>query len=266
MSDTLVFLKLGGSLITDKGKPHTPRLDVLERLAREIAEAHRQDPRLHLLLGHGSGSYGHVAARQHQTREGVSSEEDWQGFVKVWRQAAELDQLVLAALAKAELPALVFSPSAMIISRGGRVETWNLEPVRSALSHGLLPVIYGDVVFDQELGGTILSTEELFGYLAPRLKPLRLLFAGYEPGVWADYPANTTLLSEITPSSFAHIQAGLKGSAAPDVTGGMLDKVQQILSMSDKLPGLQTSIFSGETPGNVRQALLGEMLGTQVHS
>jgi isopentenyl phosphate kinase len=29
----LYFLKLGGSLITDKDQPHTPRLDVIRRLA-----------------------------------------------------------------------------------------------------------------------------------------------------------------------------------------------------------------------------------------
>jgi isopentenyl phosphate kinase len=265
VSNRLVFLKLGGSLITVKDQPHTPRLDVLERLASEIAEARRQDSNLHLLLGHGSGSFGHMVARQYQTREGVSSQQDWLGFVEVWRQAAELNQLVLAALQKAGLPALAFSPSAMVTARGGRVETWNLEPLRSALAHGLLPVIYGDVVFDQELGGTILSTEELFSYLAQKMKPQELLFAGYEPGVWADYPANTTLLSEITPSSFPHIATGLSGSAATDVTGGMIDKVQQILHMIEKVPGLRALILSGETPANIHRALLGETLGSRVH-
>ncbi len=33
----MIFLKLGGSLITDKTRDNTPRLEVIHRLARELA-------------------------------------------------------------------------------------------------------------------------------------------------------------------------------------------------------------------------------------
>ena len=62
------FLKLGGSLITDKRQPETPRMDVIERLAQEIAAARAANPSLQLVLGHGSGSFGHIYARQYGTR------------------------------------------------------------------------------------------------------------------------------------------------------------------------------------------------------
>ena len=38
-ADELVFLKLGGSLITDKAREATPRSDAIRRVAREIASA-----------------------------------------------------------------------------------------------------------------------------------------------------------------------------------------------------------------------------------
>jgi isopentenyl phosphate kinase len=265
MSSRLVFLKLGGSLITVKNQPHTPRLEVLERLALEIAAARTQDQDLQILLGHGSGSFGHFPAREYKTRMGVNSANDWKGFIEVWRQAAELNHLVMLALERANLPAITFPPSAMITAREGKVDTWNLDSLLTALEQGLLPVIYGDVVFDKVLGGTILSTEELFTYLACRMKPTKLLLAGLQPGVWADYPDNTRLLTEITPLSFPHIEAGLTGSAATDVTGGMDDKVRQIVSMVGELPGLRAMIFSGEAPGNVHCSLLGEVMGTVIH-
>jgi isopentenyl phosphate kinase len=264
MNARLVFLKLGGSLITVKNQPHTPRLDMLERLAREIAEARAQNQDLQILLGHGSGSFGHVPASKYKTRMGVKSAEDWIGFIEVWRQAAELNHLVMLALEKAKLPAIAFPPSAMIIARDGKVATWDQDPIRTALERGLLPVIYGDVVFDTMLGGTILSTEDLFVHLAPRLQPNQLLFAGLQPGVWADFPDNTRLLPEITPTSFSRIEAGLKASAATDVTGGMADKVHQIMSLVEEAPGLRGFIFSGESAGNVRRSLLGEVLGTVI--
>ena len=262
MTERLVFLKLGGSLITVKDQPHTPRVNVLARLVQEIAEALAQDRELHLLLGHGSGSFGHMAASQYHTRLGVKSAEEWQGFTEVWRHAAALNHLVMGALSQARLPAIAFPPSAMVMARGRQVAQWNLEPLRAALDKGLLPVVYGDVTFDTQLGGTILSTEDLFSHLAPQLKPSQLLFAGLEPGVWADFPLCQHLLDKITPTSFSQASSGLKGSSATDVTGGMLDKVRQVIGLVGELPGLKGMIFSGEVAGNVHRALLGEQLGT----
>ncbi|MCX6065672.1 MAG: hypothetical protein NT121_07955, partial [Chloroflexi bacterium] len=60
----LVFLKLGGSLITDKTLPYTPRLDKLADLASQIAAA-LSTRQLSLVLGHGSGSFGHIAAKKY---------------------------------------------------------------------------------------------------------------------------------------------------------------------------------------------------------
>jgi isopentenyl phosphate kinase len=207
-----------------------------------------------------------VPASKYRTRLGVKSAEEWLGFAEVWHQAAELNHLVVQALEEAEIPALAFPPSAMVISRGGRVEAWNPEPLKRTLRQGLLPVTHGDVVFDTQLGGTILSTEDLFSYLAGQLRPGRLLFAGSQPGVWEDFPANTRLLAEITPASFQEIEARLRGSAATDVTGGMADKVRQIMAMVEAIPSLEAIVFSGEAPGNVSRALLGENLGTSIHA
>jgi isopentenyl phosphate kinase len=266
MSRKLVFLKLGGSLITVKNQPHTARLDVLERLAKEIAVARSQDPDLQIILGHGSGSFGHFPASKYKTRLGVKTPEEWTGFIEVWREATELNHLVLKALENTNLPALAFPPLAMVVAHQGKVAAWNLDTLLRALGEGLLPVIHGDVVFDAELGGTILSTEDLFTYLAYQLSPVQILFAGNQPGVWADFPDNKSLLAEITPGSLEQIETRLRGSAATDVTGGMADKVRQGLSLVEAIPGLKASIFSGEIPGNVQRALLGEAVGTAIRS
>ena len=67
----LVLLKLGGSLITDKTRPYTARLDKLADVATQIARALHADPELSLVLGHGSGSFGHTAAKKYKTRDGT---------------------------------------------------------------------------------------------------------------------------------------------------------------------------------------------------
>ena len=257
-TNSLIFLKLGGSLITDKATAHTARPETLARLAGEIAEALAAEPGLRLVLGHGSGSFGHVPAKKYATRQGVHTPEQWRGFVEVWQEARSLNQIVMAALQAAGLEAVAFPPSAAVTARDGRVAAWDLGPLEAALAHGLLPVVYGDVVFDTLRGGTILSTEDLFEHLAPRLRPGRLLLAGLEAGVWADYPACTRLLREVTPGSLEGIAAGLGGAQAADVTGGMESKVRQALALVQAVEGLEGLIFSGEEAGNVRRALIGE--------
>ena len=262
----LIFLKLGGSLITDKVSPHTPRPTTLARLAQEIAAGLAQRPHLGLLLGHGSGSFGHVPAGKYATRQGVHTPREWLGFAEVWREAAELNRLVMAALHAAGLPAVAFPPSGAVIARDGQVSTWELFPLKHALAAGLLPVVYGDVVFDEQRGGTILSTEDLFMHLARALRPRRMLLAGFEPGVWADYPACTRLVDEISPVNYPQLQASLGASAATDVTGGMASKVAQMLALVEELPGLEVLIFSAEQPGVLQRVLSGENSGTVMHA
>ena len=262
----LQFLKLGGSLITDKRTARTPRKEVIARLTTEIESVRAANLDLKLLLGHGSGSYGHVPAKKYGTRQGVVSSEQWQGFAEVWYEAATLNRIVMETLHAAGLPAISFPASAGVTAKDGKVAVWNLAPLSAALEGGLLPVVFGDVVFDIARGGTILSTEDIFTHLARQLCPMRILLAGIDAGVWADFPACTQLIPEITPENWDTVAASLSGSAATDVTGGMQSKVRAMLDLAIAIPGLEISIFSGEQPGNLAAALQGESLGTRIIS
>jgi isopentenyl phosphate kinase len=259
-----IFLKLGGSLITDKTLPYTPRLDKLEELAAQIANVIGSTPSLPLVLGHGSGSFGHTAAKQYGTRNGVKSPEQWRGFADVWYQASELNRYVMQALRKAGVPAVALAPISAITARDGQVAYWDLNALKSSLDAGLVPVIYGDVIFDEIRGGTILSTEDLFGFLARELRPQKILLAGLEGGVWADFPDRKIKVEKITPTSFGMVSAGVGKSNGADVTGGMETKVKQMLDLVQQVPGLTAQIFSGEEPGNVERVFRGEIIGTLI--
>lgn len=265
ITEPFYFLKLGGSLITDKTTPSTPRPDTLARLAEEIAAARAANPTMQLVLGHGSGSFGHVPAKKYGTRQGVHTTEQWQGFATVWLHASRLTRFLIEALHKADVPAIAFSPSAGAISAHTRVATWDLRPLQAALDAGLVPIVHGDVAFDTELGGTILSTEDIFQHLAEKLRPHRVLIAGIEPGVWADYPACSQIIPTITTQTLEQFVSALKGSAATDVTGGMATKVKEMLALTEQVSGLDVLIFSGEAPGMVRRTLNGETLGTRLY-
>ncbi len=278
MTNETIFLKLGGSLITDKDTPYTPRLDKLQELAREIKAVLDSRPNLTLILGHGSGSFGHTAAKMYGTRDGAplrlppnlggESRRDeggknyWKGFAEVRFQAAELTRYVMQTLLEAGIPALPFSPSASMISTNRKVTAHNFLAIRKALEAHLLPVVHGDVAFDEALGGTILSTEDVFAFLAEHLPPARILLAGIEAGVWADFPARTRLVKEIQLSDYEKMKAGIGGSASTDVTGGMKAKVEEMFGLIQKNEGLTVQIFSAEESGLLTRALQGENVGT----
>lgn len=274
----LVFLKLGGSLITDKTQPYTPLLDVMDDLALQIKTALQTHPNLRLVIGHGAGSFGHVPASEYRTRDGLppkstplahrerdeTEDNYWKGFADVWYQASTLNRYVMKALHKAEMRAISLPPSSNVIASNGQVSVWETTPIRMALAAGIVPVIFGDVVFDEIRGGTILSTEDLFMHLAKALNPERILLAGLEAAVWADFPARTTRIEAITPASFEEVSAGVGKSHGADVTGGMESKVKQMVELVKELPDLQIQIFSGSEPGNIVRVLTGEVLGTVI--
>lgn len=258
----MIFLKLGGSLITDKSQAETPRMGVISRLAEEIAAAKFTDPALRILVGHGSGSFGHPVANRYGTQNGAESAEDWSGFASVWYVANKLNRIIVDEFRGAGLPALSFPPSASTISSHGEIVQMNLEPIHLALEAGLLPVVQGDVAFDRDQGSTILSTEKVFRYLAPELKPKLVLLAGIEPGVYEEYPPDGEILSTITDKDVAHLNLG--PSSATDVTGGMSHKVLEALSISKAIPGLSVRIFSGEEPNSLLSALQSSPVGTRI--
>lgn len=262
--DELVFLKLGGSLITDKYMPFTARHDVIQSISREIKQVLQQNPEIRLLIGHGSGSFGHVRAEQHQTHTGGEGQAYWQGFAQVWKAARDLNQIVIEGLSDAGLPVMAFPPSASVMADQQNIIQWDIEPLRSALSHGLIPLVQGDVIFDTARGGTILSTEQLFHYLTQQLNPRRILLAGLDKGVFLDPQHPEKIIRKITPDTINHVLPALTNAKTADVTGGMLSKVQHMLSLVEILPDLEILIFSGLYPGNIERVLKGEVLGTLI--
>ncbi len=249
----LVFLKLGGSLITDKQRPLTARPAVIRRLAKEIAEAIQDQRSMRLVIGHGSGSFGHTLAEQYGTRQGVRGRDAWIGFAAVATIAAQLNCMVTDALHNAGVAVFRVQPSASAQCEDGSIVGMALTPIRQALANGLVPLVYGDVAFDTVRGGTIVSTEDIFAHLAERLLPARILLAGVEKGV---LDGTGRVIPEITPKNLSHYGDALGGSHGTDVTGGMMEKVRVMMQLCETLPGLEARIFSGLEEGTVSHLLV----------
>jgi isopentenyl phosphate kinase len=261
----VMLVKLGGSLITDKRVESSYRAEVAQRIAEEIADVwnRRQVP---LIIGHGSGSFGHFAAKRYNTVQGVHTPEQWRGFAEVAAAAADLNTRFTETLRAAGLPILRFQPSASLQCHNGKIMAMELAPVQKALRNGLVPLIYGDVAFDEVLGGTIASTETIFTYLVQQLDVARVILVGEVEGVYDD---RQQVIPEITPANFQQYQMYLGGSEGTDVTGGMLTKVGDMVNLVEEFPWLRVQIIDGLRPGVLRAVVdsdTGVKHGTLIHS
>jgi len=248
----ITFIKLGGSLITDKRQENTYRPEAAAAVASALAAALAERPDLRILLGHGSGSFGHMAAKRYGTMAGVRTPEQWRGYAAVGTVAAELNYLLARTLTAAGLPVLRLQPSASARARDGVLVELATEPVQAALDHGLLALVHGDVALDEMRGGTIVSTETVFFYLARRLPVTRIFLLGEVDGV---YGLDGAVIPLITPATLPAVEQALGGSSGTDVTGGMETKVRDMVALTQQVAGLAIRIFSGRDPDLLTAAL-----------
>lgn len=236
-----LFVKLGGSALTDKTRPETLNAPVLSAVAQTLAHFHATAP---LLLGHGGGSFGHVWAARYATAQGITGPDSWWGVVRVADAMARLNRLVVQALIEAGLPAISLQPSASALACDGELQTLASEPAARLLAAHCVPVVYGDVVLDTAQGCAIVSTEAVFAALAARLLPRRMILVGEQAVYDADprTSADARPIARIDRSNYAAVLELLGGSHGVDVTGGMRSKVAAMWSLASAIPGLEVVI------------------------
>lgn len=264
------FVKLGGSVITDKQGKEAPDLPLIKRLAAEVAAARNADPALRMVLGHGSGSFGHHYAALYGVHTGLAPDADWFGFAQTAGAALRLNRIVVDALLEARVPALALQPSATLQAAGRSVIAWHTDPLRQAIRHNLVPIIHGDVAFDTRQGSAIISTEALLAHLALQsdLQPTRIILVG-EDAVYSADPRSdpaAVAIPLISTANLEQVLEGTGGSHGIDVTGGMRSKLELMWRLVQAIPNLEILII-GPKPGLLRAALLREPLpsGTIIH-
>lgn len=287
-----LLIKLGGSLITDKTRPGVARPEVIVRLAAEIARAAAAGE-ARLVLGHGSGSFGHVAAARHRLAQGLDDPGQLPGIPETQQSAADLHRQVVTALRQAGALPYSIAPSSTVIFEDGKPAAFHAEPLKLALDAGLLPVLYGDVVTDRGRGIGICSTEtaldlaarelpgwgypvhralwlgETAGFLdgrgrtVPRLTPadLRDLLATSGPvGMPVGSPAasQAAVSTQVDPLADA-----IRPPDGTDVTGGMRLRLATALTLAER--GITSLLADGRVPGLLERALAGdEVPGTVI--
>jgi len=150
--------------------------------------------------------------------------------------------------------------STSAVAKNSKILRWDLEAVRLMLESDLLPVPYGDLGLDTAKGVCILSTEEIFRFMATQLKPKRVIIGTNVDGVYDSDPQinrHAKKIPLITTDNATDVLPSLGGANSIDVTGGMRSKVQTLLELV-KETGTECLVIGLLVPGVLEEALNGE--------
>lgn len=267
---SVMLIKLGGAIITDKSIPNTLRPEVLKRLVTEIkhAQAEMDD---FLVVGHGAGSFAHVPAAHYDTINGFKDEHSQLGMAIVQDSAAQLNRLVVKEFLQQGIPAVSACASSSIVTKNKELHSYYTDVFETYLKNGLVPVTYGDVIVDEAIGCTIWSTDVILSYIAREFLQHgwhinRVIHVTQVAGVYKDLKhPEKGMFDVITPENAEEVKKSMGVTKGFDVTGGMWKKIEESLIMSSQ--GLETLIISGEKPDLLYRALTGqEVTGTLIRS
>ena len=259
----ITLLKLGGSLITDKSKPYTAKPDNIRSVLLEIKKALQQKPNLCLIIGHGAGSFAHQSAKKYDTMDGFSNDEGKFGACFVHADAMKLHEIVLNECMKLELPVFSLQPASFLMTKNKKLQIANFEILETILEKKLIPLIFGDVIIDTQIGATIYSTDHLFSILTDYFLNKKhtvntIVHAGPYDGV---YDQDGKVIEKITKQNYSQVIKKIHPSKYIDVTGAMCGKIME--SRNNAARGIKTLIINGTKLHNVTNALLGKkVLGT----
>ncbi len=249
----VTLIKLGGSLITDKTQEFALDEQMLRQICKELAEVLPDcGP---VILGHGAGSFGHVLAKKYQTHKGWVNDSSQEGVIQVSHAMRNLNYMVMSALIAAGVPVVSVSPQSIFIAKDHELERVWIEGIEHALQVGCIPVVHGDVIFDQNDGCTIFSTERVLEYVSDEMGQKgwqfdTILHCGITEGV---LDATGKTIDFLTPDTVKQHTQALGESAGLDVTGGMNHKVMQSLVMAER--GVPAQIINATKYGEITAAL-----------
>jgi len=258
----LKILKIGGSVFACK-ESNIPKLneEVLDRICREIGEAYKYISKRgdSLIIIHGAGSYGHPIVKRTGIDKGIKRREQLVDFAETQRLQNELNCIVTKKLIAEEVPAIPSQPSSHVIMEGGSISWMPLNTIKGFLRLELVPILYGVPAYDKIQGCSILSGDEIGPYLGVNLDAKQIIHITDVDGIFTADPKkdkSAELIPFVTGENFEEVKRNLSGSTYTDVTGGMLNKLQELLVLAKR--GIESLIINGLVEGNVKKALIGE--------
>ncbi len=219
------IIKLGGSVITDKAGYRTPKPDRIRTLAKAMAGIWRKNR--DIVLVHGAGSFGHALVVKHGIGDGVKNTAQKLGFADTHAACSELSLILVEELILQGVPAISIPPALIMTLKSKRISAFNAKIINDYLQSGYLPVLYGDMVPDSELGASPCSGDQIVSYLGKQAEIVVL--ATDVDGV---LDAKGQIITQITSANFPKVSKDITDkSGGKDVTGAMAGKIKELLTM-----------------------------------
>jgi len=250
----LTIIKLGGSVITDKRREFFAKVDMIERIAGEIAKI-----RSSLILIHGAGSFGHPIVKKYGLHLGYRNKRQLEPLSETKSRLMDLDKILVRRLRKHGVPVVSFMPSSFMLASRGRIAEADLKPLKTFLELGVVPLLCGDVVPDEEIGFSVISGDQIAIYLAERMNARLVIFGCDVDGVYSADPKknpDATLIEVVTPFTFKKLLQTAGEPASPDVTGGMVGKIRESLRLVEK--GIDVVIMNLTKPQDLAKLMKGK--------
>jgi isopentenyl phosphate kinase len=234
----MILIKLGGSIITNKEKPLSPKrktIDILAKSLKKISEP--------IIIVHGGGSYGHYWSVKYDmhTKE---KKYDLRGVAIIKNSMIELNKIILDSLLKNKLSPYCLPPTDFM--SGNKPVSKKIKEIEKISKSGMIPVTYGDALWFGQNKTFILSGDKIMTHIAKILKPRLTIFALNEDGVYSDLKSKKLIYE-------------LKGERPSisenkmDVTGGMTRKIEEASKIAKM--GMNVFFVNGNKPERIVKAV-----------
>ncbi len=174
----MILIKLGGSIITNKEKPLSPRKKTIDNILKEIGKV--KEP---VIIVHGGGSYGHYWSVKYDmhTKPAKTSPK---GVAIVKNSMVELNKIILDSAVKNEVNSYCLPPTDFM--KGNKSIRSKILTISDIAKSGLTPITFGDALWYGQKKSYILSGDVIMTTIAKVLKPRLSLFVLNVDGVYSD--------------------------------------------------------------------------------
>ncbi|HUT26823.1 MAG TPA: isopentenyl phosphate kinase [Methanomassiliicoccales archaeon] len=246
----MILVKLGGSVITDKGRYRTFDREIASRLTLEIASSDEK-----VMIVHGAGSFGHMLAKEHRLHLGIDGPSQIMGAAKVMADVRELNLEISRCMLDSGLPVVSLPPASCARMNQGKLEMLDVDLFQRYLDLNMVPLTFGDVVWDQKRGLSICSGDQLMMSLAEKFSPDKVLFVTDVDGVFTGDPNMDDDAELIENVNKAVLDALPRTERNVDVTGSIYSKIQFMIDMAGRTK--ECLVLNGKVPGRLEAAMKG---------
>ena len=227
MKTEIIILKLGGSLLTDKSKPFSIRNETLEQSVEEIVSSKKK-----LIIVHGGGSFGHPVAKEYGISDGFNKnvKHQFYGIAKTHEVMVKLNSIVIGSFLEKNYPVIAVEPFSSFIRESKEIKVNNLAIIESLLEMGVTPVLYGDIILDQDKKFSIISGDLIILELCKQLQKFhisKVIFAIEKDGIFIEKDGAIKFLNEIRIAQINELNLA-NFDKKIDVTGGIKSKLKLI--------------------------------------